>query len=175
MRWCSLRGRGLDQVRTAEDFLALDAARRQRLRIGLFDQGPGTEWVKRHGLVDQTIPYHLMNADPGQYPGEIIEKDLASGKIDAAVVWGPIGGYFAQRVKSPQLTVVPLKSEPGIKFDYQMAMGVRYGEPDWKRQVEGLIDSQREAIQAILKEFGVPVVDESFANPLNDARSAAAR
>jgi mxaJ protein len=167
------QGKGLDQVKTAEDFLALDKAKLQRLKIGLFDQGPGTEWVKRHDLVDQTLPYHLMNADPSQYPGEMIEKDLASGKIDAAVVWGPIGGYFALRVKTPRLTVIPLKSEPGIKFDYQMAMGVRYGEPEWKKQVEGLIDSQRDAIQAILKEFGVPVVDESFSDPKNAARMAA--
>ena len=63
------------------------------------------------------------------------------------------------------LTVVPMKSEPGVRFDYQMAMGVRYGERDWKQQVEGLIASRRGEIDAILKEYGVPVVDESFATP----------
>ena len=47
-----------------------------------------------------------------------IEKDLAAGQIDAAIVWGPIAGYFAKRVKSPKLRVVPLKSEPGVRFDY---------------------------------------------------------
>ena len=67
-------------------------------------------------------------ADPAQYPGEIIEKDLAAGKIDVAIVWGPIAGYFAKRVQSPALAVVPMKSEPGVKFDFQMALGVRYGE-----------------------------------------------
>ena len=104
-----------------------------------------------------------MNADPQQYPGEIIEKDLAAGKIDVAIVWGPIAGYFAKRVKSPALAVVPLKSEPGVRFDYQMAMGVRYGEREWKQQVEALIESRQAEIQAILKEFGVPLVDESYA------------
>ena len=103
-----------------------------------------------------------MNADPQQYPGEIIEKDLAAGKIDAAIVWGPIAGYFAKRIKSPALQVVPLKSEPGIKFDFQMAMGVRYGEREWKQQIEGLLESRQSEIQYILKEFGVPVVDASF-------------
>lgn len=159
------QGKGLDGVKTGADFLALDPAQLHKLRIGLTDQGPGSDWVKKHQLIDQTVPYHLMNADPSQYPGEIIEKDLASGKIDVALVWGPIGGYFAQRVKSPRLTVIPLKSEPGVKFDYEMAMGVRYGEREWKQQIEGLIDSQREAIQAILKEYGVPVVDDSFSAP----------
>ena len=103
-----------------------------------------------------------MNADPQQYPGEIIEKDLAAGKLDVAIVWGPIAGYFAQRVKAPALAVVPMKSEPGVKFDYQMAMGVRYGEREWKQQIEGLIESKRPEIQAILKEYGVPMVDASY-------------
>jgi hypothetical protein len=58
---------------------------------------------------------------------------------------------------------VPLRSEPGVKFDYQMAMGVRYGEREWKQQIEALIESRRDEIQAILAEYGVPVVDESFA------------
>jgi quinoprotein dehydrogenase-associated probable ABC transporter substrate-binding protein len=157
------QGQGLDQVKSGDDFLKLDPARMEKLRIGVYDRSPASEWLKLHRLVDRGVPYPIMNADPQQYPGEIIEKDLASGKIDAAVVWGPIAGYFAQRVKSPKLMVVPLKSEPGVRFDYEMAMGVRYGEREWKQKIEGLIDSQKPAIQAILKDYGVPVVDDSFA------------
>jgi hypothetical protein len=55
-----------------------------------------------------------------------------------------------------------MKSEPGVKFDYQMSMGVRYGEREWKQQIEGLIESKRAEIQAILKEYGVPLVDASY-------------
>jgi hypothetical protein len=40
-----------------------------------------------------------------------------------------------------------------------MAMGVRYGEREWKQQVEALIDSQQAAIAAILQEYGVPLLD----------------
>lgn len=156
------QGRGLDGVRTQDDFLALDRARLARLRIGIYDRSPASDWLVRHGLVDSGVPYQIMNADPAQYPGEIIEKDLAAGKIDVAIVWGPIAGYFAKRVKSPALAVLPLRSERGVRFDYEMAMGVRYGEPQWKSQVEGLLESRRAEIQAILKEFGVPVVDETF-------------
>jgi hypothetical protein len=57
--------------------------------------------------------------------------------------------------------VVPMKSEPGVKFDYQMAIGVRYGEREWKQQIEGLIESKHSEIQAILKAYGVPIVDDS--------------
>ncbi len=156
------KGRGLDAVKTQADFLALDKAVLQKLRIGVYDKSPASEWLNRHQLTEQGVPYPIMSPDPQQYPGEIIEKDLSAGKIDVAIVWGPIAGYFAQRVKSPELVLVPMRSEAGVRFAFQMAMGVRYGEREWKQQVEGLIDSQRTGIEAILKEFGVPLVDESF-------------
>jgi len=156
-------GKGLDHVKSGADFLGTDRAVLGKLRIGLYDRSPASEWLAKHGLVDNGVPYKILNADPAQYPGEIIEKDLAAGQIDAAIVWGPIAGYFAKRVKSPSLTVVPLRSEPGVKFDYEMAMGVRYGERDWKQQIETLLESKKPEIQAILREFGVPLVDESYA------------
>ena len=159
------KGTGLDAVRSSDDFLKLDPARLAKLRIGLYDRSPASEWLNKHGLVERGVPYQIMNADPEQYPGEIIEKDLAANKIDVAIVWGPIAGYFAQRVRTPVLVVVPMKSEPGVKFDFQMAMGVRYGEREWKQQVEQLIDSRRAEIDAILAEFGVPLVDDAAASP----------
>ncbi|BEP35968.1 substrate-binding domain-containing protein [Variovorax sp. V59] len=161
------KGKGMDNVASAEDFLKLDPAKLKSLRIGIYDRSPASQWLNKHGLLEQGVPYKLMSADPAQYPGEIVEKDLAEGKLDAVVVWGPIAGYFARRVKNPALVVVPLKSEKGVRLDYQMAMGVRYGEREWKQQVEGLIESKAPEIQTILKEFGVPLVDASFGVPTN--------
>ena len=60
---------------------------------------------------------------------EILEKDLALGKVDAVIVWGPIAGYFAKRVSEPHLIVVPLSSEPRVRLEYEIAMDVRFGEP----------------------------------------------
>ena len=150
-------------MRTVEDFLKLDRARLAKLRIGVYDRSPASEWLNKHGLVDSGVPYPIMNADPQQYPGEIIEKDLAAGKLDVAIVWGPIAGFFAKRVKSPELRVGPLASEPGVRFDYQMAMGVRYGERDWKQQVESLIVAKQAEITAILVEYGVPLLADAGA------------
>ena len=102
----------------------------------------------------------MLSPDPDQYPGQIIDKELAQGRIDAAIVWGPIAGYYAKRVEGVDLAVIPLKSEPGVKFDYEIAMGVRYGEREWKETVDKLITDNRAAITAILREYGVPLVDE---------------
>jgi mxaJ protein len=157
------KGTGLDGVKTAADFLALDKATLKALKIGLYDRSPASQWVAKHDLVDQGVPFRMLNADPEQYPGELIDKYLATGKVNVAVVWGPLAGYFARKVKQPELVVVALKSEPGVKFDYDMAMGIRYGEPAWKAQIQKLIDENKSEITAILKEFGIPLVDESGA------------
>ena len=45
------RGKGLDDVRSSADFLRLDPARLARLRIGVYDRSPASEWLTRHGLV----------------------------------------------------------------------------------------------------------------------------
>lgn len=145
----------------AASFNVEGPAKLKGLRIGVYDRSPASAWLAKHDLIEEGVPYQIMNADPAQYPGEIIERDLAAGKIDAAIVWGPIAGYFAKRVKQPELVVVPLASEPGVKFDFQMAMGVRYGEREWKQQVESMIDAQRPAIEAILREYNVPLVDDN--------------
>lgn len=158
-------GKGLDGVKTVEDLLKVDRAKLEKLRIGVYDRSPASLWLTKHKLVEQGVPYQIMNADPAQYPGEIIEKDLANGKLDAAIVWGPIAGYFAKQVKEPKLTVVPMASEPNVKFDYSMSMGVRYGERDWKQQIEALIEKRRPEITGILEDFGVPLLEPEPARP----------
>ena len=155
------KGKGLDNVKTKQDFLQLDAKQLKKLKIGLYDRSPASQWLARRGLLEQAVPYRMMNADPDQYPGEIIEKDLAAGTIDMAVVWGPLGGYFAKKVTRPELSIVPLTSEPGVNFQYEMAMGVRFGEKEWKAQVEKFLDENKAEINAILHEFNVPLLDET--------------
>jgi quinoprotein dehydrogenase-associated probable ABC transporter substrate-binding protein len=152
------KGKRLDAVKAGGDLFTAFPAAKDRPVIGIYDRSPGSIWLVKHGWEEQARPYRMLSADPEQYPGEIIAKDLAEGKIDAAIVWGPIGGFFARRLGA--LAVIPLRSEPGVKFDYEMAMGVRYGDREWKAVVERLIAENQAAIQAILREYGVPLVDD---------------
>ena len=39
-------------------------------------------------------------------------------------------------------------------------MGVRYGEPEWKATVQKLIGENQRAITEILREYGVPLLNE---------------
>jgi len=44
-------------------------------------------------------------------------------------------------------------------------MGVRPNEIEWKREINRLIDQNRDGIAAILKDYGVPMLDAQ-GNPL---------
>jgi mxaJ protein len=156
-----VKNKGLDDVKSGGDFLNLSPERKAKIKVGLFDRSPASQWMAMHGIEDMARVYRMMDADPEQYPGEIIEKELAQGKVDAAIVWGPIAGYYANKLGTDKLVVIPLKSQPPrVKFDFEMAMGVRYGEPQWKAQIEKLIEENKPAIQKILNDFSVPIVAE---------------
>jgi len=55
---------------------------------------------------------------------------------------------------------VPFQPDPEIQFDFRIAMGVRFGEREWKDRMERLIDANRPRIQAILAAYGVPQLDD---------------
>jgi quinoprotein dehydrogenase-associated probable ABC transporter substrate-binding protein len=145
-------------VGSVEAFVGLSAERRAGLRIGVYDRSPAANWLARHGLVDQAVPYRMLNADPSFYPGEIIERDLATGKLDAAIVWGPIAGFFSKRDARGGLRVLPLRSEPGLPLEFEIAVGVRRSDREWRDTLDQLIARNAAPIEAILQEYNVPLI-----------------
>jgi len=155
-----LKGKGLDGIKAPEDLMKLEPAKLKSLKLGVIGQTPPVDWVLKHGLFEQAVPYQLQSGDPEHYPGEIVEKDLVAGAIDVAFVWGPIAGYFAKRATAAEVAVVPFAPDPAIQFDFRIAMGVRFGEREWRDRIERLIESNRGRIQAILAAYGVPQLDD---------------
>ena len=88
-------------------------------------------------------------------------NDLASGAIDAGVLWGPMAGFYAKHASTP-LHVTPLvKETTGPRMVYRIGMGVRGADQNWKRQLNRLIEENQPAINKILLDFGVPLLDEN--------------
>lgn len=153
-----VKGRKLDGIRSADDLLA-QTERLRSLRIGVYDRSPASAWLAKHGLVDAGVPFRMLVADPDWTPSEIVDRDLVKGDIDAAIVWGPVAGWSAVRAKGLELAVVALRSEPGVQFDFEVAMAVRSGETAWRDQLDAVVAERGPQIAAILDRYGVPRVD----------------
>ncbi|WP_343713492.1 substrate-binding domain-containing protein [Inquilinus sp.] len=141
------------------DVTSLADPRLQPLHLGITAGTPPANLAARDGLMAQARPYPLVVDSRYDAPGKQMIDDLASKQIDAAVLWGPIAGYFAKQ-HGDALVVTPLTSEAkDTRLDFYITMGVRPGESDWKNQINGLIRENQDAITAILKEYGVPMLD----------------
>jgi len=155
-----VKGRGLDAVKAPEDLMKVEPAKLKSLRLGVVGQTPPVDWLLKRGLLDQVVPYQTQSGDPERYPGEMVEKDLVGGAIDVAFLWGPIAGYFGRKAAGAEVAVIPFPPDPAIQFDFRIAMGVRFGEREWRDRIQQLLDAKRERIQAILAAYGVPQLDD---------------
>ena len=152
------KGRGWDDIKRAEQLAELPLQKQEALKIAMFDRGPGTAWLQQNGLLDQGIPYQLMSGDSENNTAMQIDKDLKAKKIDMVILWGPMAAYVAAQSPKNSYTMIPMKSTPGIKFDFAMAMGVRNGDKARKAQLDKLIATKADKIQAIIASYNIPLL-----------------
>lgn len=155
-------------IAAPDDLLKLPPEQLHKLRIGVFTQTPAVDWLLGHGLIDQAVSYQVQSGDPQKYPGQMIEDDLRAGNVDVVFVWGPIAGYFAKR-SGDGVKLVQFPVTPGIRFDYTISMGVRYGEKSWKDKIDQWIGANQDKIDAILASYDVPLL-----KPVDASRSMVA-
>ena len=149
------QGSGLDDVATLED------ARLKGKHIGIVAGTPPATNMAVNGLMANAKPYPLMIDTRYDSSAAAMIQDLMSGEIDAGVLWGPMAGYYAKKA-SPPLHITPLiKETSGPRLAYRIGMGVRPADQNWKRQLNRLIQENQPAINKILLDFGVPLLDEN--------------
>jgi mxaJ protein len=150
--------------KTGSDIADVESLRDKRLagkRIGVVEATPPTAIMAAENLMVGAKVYPLM-IDTRLMPSaaEIMIKDLEAGIIDAAVVWGPMAGYYAKR-SALDLKIVPLiKEKGGQRLIYRITMGVRPSDQEWKRGLNVLIKEHQTQINELLLSYGVPLLDE---------------
>src|SRR3954447_25845660 len=144
-----------------EDVASLGDERLKDRHIGIVAGTPPATNMALNGLMAKAKSYPLMidtRVDSSSVP---MIHDLQAGEIDAGVLWGPIAGYYAKQA-NPQLHVTPLiKETSGPRLIYRIGMGVRPADQNWKRLLNRLIQENQPAINKILLDFGVPLLDEN--------------
>lgn len=129
------------------------------LRFGVVANTPPADLLVRHGLIDRVRPYKLMFDTRHETPALDMVRAVAAGELDMGLVWGPMAGHAIRQGALP-LTMRPIASQPGSpRMDYRITMGVRAGEPEWRRRVNAVLRDRQEEITAVLRDYGVPLLD----------------
>lgn len=129
-------------------------------RIGIVAGTPPAGHMARYGLMARAKPYPLVVDRRYASPAQDMLADLEAGEIDAAVLWGPLGGPLVKQ-SHPGLKVIPLVREEGApRLAYRITMGVRQGEKVWQRKLNSLIRRNQAEIDALLAGAGVPLAND---------------
>lgn len=155
------------ELRSADDLMKLPRNKLASLRVGVFARSPGADWLLRNGLMERAVMYAAQSGDPAENPAHTIEQDLIAKNIDLAIVWGPIAGFLVQRhaarteSQQAEWQTVPFLPDRQIKFDYEISMGVRFGEKEWQGVLNTWIDQHQARIDEILASYRIPLLDAS--------------
>ncbi|MBV8091980.1 MAG: substrate-binding domain-containing protein [Acetobacteraceae bacterium] len=145
---------GLDEVETLAD------PRLREKRIGIVAGTPPATIMAEAGLMAKAKPYPLMIDTRHDSSTKEMIDDLLAGRIDAAILWGPIAGYYIEHAGTP-LKAIPLAKDQGeVPMDFRIAMGVRRSDQEWRRTLNRLIKENQEAINTILLSYSVPLLDD---------------
>jgi quinoprotein dehydrogenase-associated probable ABC transporter substrate-binding protein len=145
------------------DIKSLADPRLKKLRIGVnllnsdAENTPPAMALSKYGVVGNLKGYSTFYTDT-ERPEDIV-NDVAKKDIDVAIVWGPLAGYFAKRSAVP-LSLQPLAERDSLSdlpFRFDIGMAVRRKDRALRDSLQKVIDRKGPEIQAILKEYGVPV------------------
>lgn len=149
------KGRGWDDIKQAEQLPNQDLKRLTKLKIAMFDRGPGTEWLQQYGLLEQGVPYQSMTGDSEHNVAMHIADELHKGVIDMAILWSPMAAYVKAQNTKDNYEIIPMKLTQSIKFDYPIAIGIRQGDNKRKQLINDLIDKNRDKIADIITSYHI--------------------
>lgn len=145
------KGSGFDKI---TDW---DSPELHKAVIGIVGQSPPSRPLADHDLLGNAHPYRLQR-DLNLSPGYMID-DLANGNIDVAIIWGPIGGYYAKQSKVPMVVkLIPEYERINAKGkeNWNISIGVRKVDKVRLEKIQEVLDRRQADIIKILDEYGIP-------------------
>lgn len=143
---------------------SFDDPRLRTLKIGVQvlgdadDSVPPAHALISRGIVKNVVGFSIFGNLNESDPAADVLRAVEDGKVDVAVVWGPLGGFFARHSKIP-LDVTPVQKDrvhPDLPFSYSIAIGVRRGNDTLRQSLDRELQRRRTEIQKILRAYGIP-------------------
>jgi ABC-type amino acid transport substrate-binding protein len=144
---------------------SFDANQLKSLTIGIQLSGddyanpPAAEALARRHIIENVRGFTVYGDYSKPEPQREIVDAVADGRVDIAVVWGPLAGYFSRREPTP-LVVRPVSVDrdgSGVVFAFDIAMGVRRDDTPLRTALDEVILRRGADIRAILRSYGVPL------------------
>ena len=133
----------------------------QRLRIGMHVLGnglaPPDELLAHQGIRSNVIGYSTRAGYGEPNPPAKLIDAVENKEIDVAIVWGPLGGFFALNQPAP-LVVTPVTPNHfgPVPFTFEIAMAVRNGNTQLRDRLNEALTNKAKEIRAILASYGIP-------------------
>ena len=142
-------------------FRNLDDPRLKTLKVGVYETSAVREALLEHGVVRNIVIHYLshdadlVQADQPSYQ----VQQVIDGKLDVAAAWGPMAGYYTA-VRHAPLVIQPVNlMDEATPLEFDMAIAVRRSDQELQRRLGQAMRQERDALRAILTEFGVPLVE----------------
>lgn len=148
---------------------SFDDPRLRSLRIGvhvLSEQGdslPPVYALTSRGITRNLVGFSIFGNLTEKDPQADLLNAVVDGKIDVAIAWGPLAGYFAQHSAVP-LTLTPLQEDSTdrkLPFHFDIAIGVRKGDSVLRDSLNTELQHRHQEIAQILESYGVPQISTS--------------
>jgi ankyrin repeat protein len=94
---------------------------------------------------------------PADQPSYQVQQ-VADGKLDVAAVWGPLAGYYKTMKREPLNLQAANLMDDTVPLQFDMAIAVRRADHELQQRLEQAMQQQRDALHAILNDYGVPLV-----------------
>lgn len=140
---------------------SLDDPRLRRLKIGIHVAGqtqlsPPAIALAQRGIVANVVGYPIYGDYATPNPPLALVDAVARGNVDAAIIWGPFGGFGAL-ISTQRLAIQRLPGDVGSPpFSYAMAISVRRGDKALAQQLDRALARRRPQIRELLAAYGIP-------------------
>ena len=138
---------------------SLDDPRLKKLTVGVYETSAIREALADHAVGKVEVHYlsHDGDLDPKAQPSYQVQQ-VIDGKLDVAAAWGPMVGYY-KAVKQAPLIIQPVNlMDDYTPLQFDLGLAVRRNDHELQQRLEKAMHEQRDALRAVLNDFGVPLV-----------------
>jgi len=152
------KGSGLDDINSLAD------PRLKKVKIGVniytsdAENSPPAMALSHYGVVGNLVGFSTF-FDENNRPEDIVNA-VAKKDVDLAIAWGPLAGFYAKSATVPLvLTVLPARDLlSDFPFQYNIGIAVRRSDKEFKDSLNAVLTRRQSDVQAILKEYAVPLL-----------------